>query len=323
MRSTSLPNTWCVDTDGVPRFVGAYSAGNVTQVTRYNHAGFKQCLAGKKVVFIGDSRVRYQYMHLSHFLLEGRRMKCQDYSTEPDKGCYLIDERAAGSWNEWYKNSTAMIEEGGHVPQSLCDCYRPATFNHPDQSYENRFVRLSRGNIELVYLQNFVNKVRLGEAYPPFSPFATNANSSMSDRCTPGECHGGNRKDVFDGDTNRTLWEILPLLNATDVFVNLGWVHLFPLGSQSTFTCEMEKFMRAHLNMKLTLISHPPNRIKLNEDVTQWFDWSSKLECKVGVLDRTFMNFGVPSSWYWDDLHQLSILNEEYNHRLIELMCPL
>ncbi|EJK69684.1 hypothetical protein THAOC_09032 [Thalassiosira oceanica] len=139
MGNTSLPNVWCVDTDGVPRFVGVNNAGagNVTpQVTRYNHAGFIQCLTGKKIVFIGDSRVRYQFMHLSHYLLDGRFMKCQDYSTEPEKGCYIIDERTAGSWNEFYKKSTAMIEEGGHVPQSLCDCYRPKQFN-PAQTYEN------------------------------------------------------------------------------------------------------------------------------------------------------------------------------------------
>lgn len=180
-------------------------------------------------------------------------------------------------------------------------------------------MRLNRGDIELIYLQNFANEIRLSEAYPPFSPFATNTNSSMLERCTPGECHA--RKDIFVGDTNRTLWEILPLLNATDVFVNLGWESVFPLDSQSNFTCDMEGFMRAHSNIKLYLISHPPHREKQYEDATH--DWSSKLECKVDVLDRTFMTMGVPSSWYWDQQHVLSILNEEYDHRLVELMCPL
>ena len=44
--------------------------------------------------------------------------------------------------------------------------------------------------------------------------------------------------------------------------------------------------------------------------------------CDVGVLDRTTMNGGVDPSWYWDHAHVLGILNEQYNHQMIKMVCP-
>jgi hypothetical protein len=40
------------------------------------------------------------------------------------------------------------------------------------------------------------------------------------------------------------------------------------------------------------------------------------------VLDRSVLSEGIPRGWYWDQYHVLSILNEEYNHQLVEKVCP-
>lgn len=327
-KNKTLPNTWCLDTTQVPHYIGDRNFNNSDNITitRYNYEGFMHCLTKKTIVFIGDSRVRYQYMHLVNYLTERRFMKCQDYGIEPERGCYLIDHKHhqrmnAQSWNDWYKKSTLMLglqnnNSNFSQSQSLCDCYRPGKFR-PHTTYENRFVQLNGVEINLVYLQNFQNQVRLNTAYPPFSSF-----SAADDRCKPGECGDINRTNAFDGDTNATLWEILPRLNTTHALINLGWEHLFPLQAQSDFTCRMEDFMLMHPNIKLHLISHPTERRFASQNVLQWFD-RSKLRCNVEVLDRSILSQGVPPTWYWDNMHPLSILNEEYNNRLIEMICPL
>lgn len=201
--------------------------------------------------------------------------------------------------------------------QSLCDCYRPAKFDQvqgPKLSYENRFVKLNEGEINLVYLMNLVDRVRLNEGYPPFLSYDVN-----DERCKTGECDNGHWTNAFVGDTNATMWEILPRLNATHAFVSLGWPDPFPFKAQSDFACKMERFMREHLNVKLSLITHPP---KYEERKKKSFD-SDKLKCDVDVLDRSALSLSVPPSWYWDNMHVLLILNQEYNHRVVESICPI
>lgn len=151
--------------------------------------------------------------------------------------------------------------------------------------------------------------------FPPFSPFRGAPN-----RCTPGDCHAGNRNNTAM-DVNTTMWEILPLLNTTHVFVNLGWEHLFGMSQQSKFSCGFKSFERHHPDIQTFLISHPPEKKTLDNPSIKFNE--SNLECDVNVLDRTSVNKNVPAGWYWDNLHVLSILNEEYNHRLIEKICPL
>lgn len=146
--------------------------------------------------------------------------------------------------------------------------------------------------------------------YPPFSSFTTEEN-----RCKTGECGPGNRTDGFDGNVTETLWNILPRLNATHAFVNLGWEAIYGFEAQSDFSCEMQEFERQHPSTQLYLMSHPPPKSVIDNPLAS-FD-AKKLKCDVGVLDRSITNKNVPHSWYWDFLHVLSILNEEYNHLLV------
>lgn len=138
----------------------------------------------------------------------------------------------------------------------------------------------------------------------------------LQKRCIPGKCGDGYRTNVFEGDLNATLWDILPQLNTTHAFINLGWEHIAGFQQQSDFTCVMRDF-----DIKLFLISHPPPT-KALDDPVHHFD-TTKLKCDANVLDRTSVNAKVPRNWYWDKMHILSILNEEYNHQMVEKICPL
>ena len=78
----NLPPGWCMDDNFVPRYLGkdiidqpekdtkkninGTSTPEFTtfEVKQYTHDGFQKCLANKILVFIGESRVRYQLMNL-------------------------------------------------------------------------------------------------------------------------------------------------------------------------------------------------------------------------------------------------------------------
>lgn len=329
--NNSLPKEWCMDQNSTPRYVGHTSAQpNTTthEIKRYSHRGFQQCLANKTIVFVGDSRVRYQLMNLLNFLHKSRFMKCQDYKEQsPDEDCYLTQREFSGEfsndWKSYYKRSTVMLESNGTnngvIQRNLCDCYRDVSFS-PQTTYENRYVKheSAYGKVNLIYLQNFQDLVRMNEDYPPYSQFWSTGN-----RCSPGECGEENRTEAFTGNTNQTIWNVLPLFNTTHAFVSKGWGDWVDGDFIETdVSCTLKAFQEHHPHIKIYAITHPAskNQVKKN-DTESWFD-KDKLECSIDVLDRQTMCKNVPEEWYSDNLHVRSILNEEFNHRLIATLCP-
>lgn len=329
-KNETLPNGWCMDVNNLPRYVGLGSVNEfntTTEVRHYTHEGYSKCLANKTVVFIGDSRVRYQYMHLSSYLKSRRMMTCNDRSLYQSKKkpvdaeCYLIDHEhhvvnmGNEDWMSWYNESTAMLNDAQQT--SICDCFRSTPFD-PRHTYENRFTkrRTPYGDINLIYLQNFQNSIKINADFPPSSPLDM---SPETERCLSGHCGTKERVNAFDGDLNAALWRILPMLNTTHAFINLGWKHLFPFNQQSELSCVMQEYNKQHSDMELFLISHPPTRTSITNPAFM----KEKLKCDIDVLDRSILSKNVPTSWYWDNLHVLSILNEEYNHQLVEKICPL
>ncbi|EJK56536.1 hypothetical protein THAOC_23559 [Thalassiosira oceanica] len=207
---------------------------------------YEECLAGKTLIFIGDSRVRYQFMHLARFLVHGRSIRCRDFdspATEQstggkvstdDEGCKVIDHDLRTTtgygkdWNDWYKSSTDLLKKKG------------------EQDNESGLP---------AKLQDLVH---IGEDFPPFAPFTL--PSDKTSRCAPGECRKGNRVDAFNGDLNQTMWSILPLLNATHAFVNVGWAELEEpidnLKVNSDLSCKILDFEASYPDIDVTLESH-------------------------------------------------------------------
>ena len=109
-----LPERWCLNNESnMPFYVGHEPKDLTTRsfVRHYNHNGYERCLANKTVVFIGDSRVRYQFMYLVSYLSTKRHMKCKDSFPsikKEDVECEMImrefNRRRQGviNWNSWY-----------------------------------------------------------------------------------------------------------------------------------------------------------------------------------------------------------------------------
>ena len=164
-------------------------------------------------------------------------------------------------------------------------------------------------------LYHSIDLKRMNQDFPPFSPFSDNTISSK--RCTPGECgraksHDGDSVDAWSGNLNEALETMVPMLNATHVFVNPGW----EFGRD--ISCELNTFAKSHPNIEVSYMSNPldtSGKVKMLDPTS--------MECQIGYLDRTTISSNVPFHWYWNELHVLSILNEEFNHQLIKTICPI
>ncbi|MDA9766559.1 hypothetical protein N9D08_00885 [bacterium] len=176
---------------------------------------------------------------------------------------------------------------------------------------ENRFITRqgSFGQIDLIYLQSFVDLVRMTDNFPPFTA------DSVHSRCDPGHCKLNRSTVRFEGNVSATLQSILPMLGITHAFVSAGWND--NIDYLSELSCTLKDFSDTHPDVKLYLITRPATL----ENPANVFD-EKKLKCKVHTLNRSKMK-NVPKSWYWDNLHVRSIMNEEFNHQLIEAICPL
>ena len=154
----------------------------------------------------------------------------------------------------------------------------------------------------------------MNEDYPPFSSFA-----DTSKRCKTGECGPGNRTDDFQGNLNEIIWNILPQLHTTHAFVNVGWKD----AEHPDYFCTVQEFEHHHPDIKLHHhITNPPTRAESRSKPSVAFE-TKMLQCDNDVLDRTITNTHIPTTWYWDNVHVLSIMNEEYNHQLIEKIFPI
>ena len=368
-KSSELPPNWCfdnnkdphyfpfgassvrtsgVDDAGSREYINNYITANETiEIKDFTHDGAQRCLANKTIIFIGDSRVRYQWMNLASFLKRKKFMKCEDdyNSQEPDKECLLLlHNKAGGSWSDWYNISTRMLTDddvnvNNHTQlmgsiydenqTALCDCSRPDKRGIQWQSHniENRYVKRKTkyGQINLVYLLNFIDLVQFGEDFPPYSSFDSSKCCEPGGKCgrlinaaDPIPC-----KTAFSGNTNESLWGAIPQFFSNyhnlHLFVNLGWEKHYNLQKQSDLAYSLQEFGRKYPAVKPYLISHPPTRHNVN-DPSVLFDAS--IFNKDLLFDRTTINTKVPTSWYLDDVHLNSILNREYNQQLLRILCP-
>jgi hypothetical protein len=315
---SSRSSGWCTDTTRTPRFVQSdelvqFPERNVSGKAYRSHAGYLECLSGKHIVFMGDSRVRYQYLALLDFLRNRAWMQCRDYGRHhsASPSCMFIDQSnlngSSASWNSWYNDSSRNL-------RMICDCFRSAPFK-PKKANENRFFRISTpfGLITITYLQTFVGIVNFHSEFPPFSPYASykDSLSITPPRCQPGFC---SHPPSLILNATAALLEVVPKLQPTHVFAQEGWKH--DEGDiPQRFGCAVDAFERQNPGVKAFVISHPCIR-------EQSSDFEVPINgCNATVFDRRKLTANVPKTWYWDRLHLLSIVNQEFNHQLLDMIC--
>jgi hypothetical protein len=318
---SKLASGWCTDTTQMPRFlrkgevISLPGNGTSTGKAYRSHDGYLQCLSGKHVVFMGDSRVRYQYIMLVHFLRSGEWMRCRDFGSNhtPSPNCMLIDHEHPpvqhSSWFDWFNSSSAML-------QDVCDCSRQLVWD-PIAVKENRFFRMETpfGLIKISYLLNFVGAVTIQSEFPPFTPYLSYEESRLRypSRCQPGYCPNSQPGNIVF-NTSEALLRVVPMLEPTHVFASPGWGH-DASNIAYEFGCTMETFRRQNPTVQASAISLPCFRGQSAN-----FEVPSH-GCNATVFDRRELTANVPQQWYFDRLHVLSIVNQEFNHRLIDVIC--
>ena len=163
----------------------------------------------------------------------------------------------------------------------------------------------------------------MSQEFPPYSTFFPSSLGNNKNRCEPGKCTKENKNIIFKGDLNATMWNILPLLNTTHAFVNLGWEGMkqrLP-SPMSNFSCEIHQFTQHHPDIQMSFLTHIPSP-GYTRDMS-YPPIAETMKCNIDVLDRYQAAENVPNHWYYDKVHVGSNLNREYNHQLLEYVCPL
>ena len=302
---------WCLDSEMKWR----YRKNNPLRRTLL---GAQQCLAQKHLLFIGDSRTRFQYLSLATFLTQGLFPVCKEGNIQNDRVafCNLLKDGFAG-WRKFYKETNQILSTADS--NESCYCYRPERWNVAliDYMTENRFLTVQTrfGTIHITYLQSFVNKCMLDLSFPPFNEGVRS--------CEPGDCYFfpfSNEKNnntrmhsEYRINVTETLWNVTRkfIPPVTHAFVTTGW-------KQLDIGCELRRWQN-ETGIPTWMISGP-ERKGLNWDIP---NINPKQSCNVAVFDRTTMTIGVDkSTLYHDSVHVSSSINEEYNHVLFDLVCP-
>jgi hypothetical protein len=86
----------------------------------WHHEEYLKRLDGRRIVFIGDSITRYQYLELAYYIVYG---SCPDRTGE--RG-YIISEMEFSSWPDFYKKSsdTLTVQNELFLSTELCVCTR-------------------------------------------------------------------------------------------------------------------------------------------------------------------------------------------------------
>lgn len=291
---TLLPSGWCVEETAEKwRFVNR-------TYWRRTIKGISKCLANKHVVFIGDSRTRFQYLSLANAVARGVFPQCVEGLNKTMIDCEMAG-RKMGNWNHFYQVTNTILNERKNETE-LCYCYRGQGW---DRVRENRnFVSPSNfGPIHITYLNSVINMISFDPWFPPFTNYSNNTN-----HCLPGTCR--DRPNEVNLTAGQTLTEILPRFNpkVTHVFASGGW-KTYDIG------CDIVRVEKEY-GIKAFFMSTPRN-FKL-----PWNGSDAETQsCSPPIFDRTSMTIDPPPHLYRDPIHPYASMNEEYNMFLLDAIC--
>jgi hypothetical protein len=293
---------YCKDETGVWRMM------NRTPM-RWTTEGMRKCLANKHIMLIGDSRTRFQYISLASALIYGVFPQLKEGRTDPKAQVlpWLL-KVAPRRWPAYYAETNSFLHT--NISHELCYCYRPGSVS---QARENRFLRVQSefGDIQITYLQTFVDKVYLG---PTFPPFLENGNMScLINACDP---------DAIAEDTGKSelRFHVAQLLASgmldqfcpkiTHLFASTGW-------KDADIGCNLTKF--SERTGARTWNIRPPFTT-----LEKWtLPINANQSCNASILDRTMFTLKAPPRLYLgDSIHVGSSLNEEFNHMMLDEICP-
>jgi hypothetical protein len=170
-------------------FVDGMRGGALLRRTALAHSDVLKSLQGKRLMMVGDSNMRFQYLDLAYFVCSGVWPCASDDQESMQwlwRVSYLWDHDHAYS-QTWYENFLKSTSVFRGLQQ--CDCFRPSKDN-PNwkrRSFESRVTRC--GGVTLEYHQYFGPPSQMSGRLPLHAPsFAVHNSSSL--KMEP-VCHDG------------------------------------------------------------------------------------------------------------------------------------
>lgn len=113
------------------------------------HVDWINKLNGRRIVFAGDSPLRFQYLSLGYYLAHGQ---CPDAENGPD----IMSEEAFDTWEEFFQETSAAlsVKTDAYRTLDVCMCHRKS--KQPYLATEQRtftYQDVQGRRVELVYLQ--------------------------------------------------------------------------------------------------------------------------------------------------------------------------
>lgn len=253
---------------------------------------------GLKLVMIGDSLTRYQYLSLAYFLRHGHW----------DETSHLVSGVSfSRGWDHFYSETTSLLR-----PLEKCDCYRE---RYRDKSkvdqhvVENRYFFDETNANLLVYLQGFGNtlsglhgRIAPEDAFREISSFHYN--------------HTKTEWQWEYKDWGEAIEKYVARLNATHVLVNAGlWPNDFG-DNEASRTSLAHAFNSTGITGIWKTTTYNKNH---------GLDHQTQTDQVMGellsgsVLDVSWTR-EVHQQYYWDQVHFLEPIYRTMNEQLLELL---
>lgn len=186
------------------------------ELVRPEQAAVQRCLAGRHLLFFGDSLQRYLYLTLANFLVSGRWPDDALSSSPCYESTYFNQDATEDEkWLRYFAGTNQQL--GGH---EICDCWRVSCCKEA-ALHENRYTRVGTAAV------SFVTQL-MSPTWAPHGSVAPAAWEAMHRvvACSPGRCNESTRvgRAAAPWRTNAVdfMRRVLPRLGVTDVLINSG-----------------------------------------------------------------------------------------------------
>jgi len=264
--------------------------------------------SGLRLVLIGDSITRYQYLSLAYFLRHGHWFDPEQKPHLVNQNTFMRRASKGQGWIRFFNKTNQLL-----APMEQCDCFRarwPNIKAVDGNVMENRYFHDPHRNNSLAYIQAFGNShsVMHGRVLP---------KDAFRDIHEKEFIHVNTSWQWSFSDWGEALEKYVAPMNATHVMMNAGlWPNNFDR-NRAARDGILQALERTGLvgiwrtNSYLTSRELRPSS-------------ASADEAMVGLFGDNVLNVswtrGLETKYYWDDKHFLEPVYRVMNEQLLEMI---
>lgn len=317
------------------------------RLRRLSGEAARSCLSGKHIAFIGDSVTRYEYLSLVHFL--SKKVYMERYGRGASSEPSLVDQRDFNGWEDFFVNGSARIAAAVDAEaEEMCDCHRTAGGDMATAREHREFVLHQQGeapvrvsyhfsynypSVEESMLHKIIRLFACGEQHPDVVVLnMVRYNCLHSPCCSPAhlnKCVQYASAGVVATSQGHWLHGDGSVQSKQDA----SWLHRL----HGTVLRSASHIVASNDNLRATLFWQPTTpKLGFDEPMMAYSQAVDELETVVRqtigqaarwqVLDvRSIAKASLNPqrlSFFWDGLHYLPVMYEQFNDLLLHMLCP-